>query len=95
MHIHTADELKAMTETEHKVLENKLRRMLRRRGHSLVKSRIRDPRGIGYGKYMIAETTFSCTPRGNLTAGRIVAGDAGFGWTMGLDDVERWLDAPE
>jgi hypothetical protein len=90
LHIHTPEELKAMSPTEYKVLENHLRRMLRRRGHSLMKSRIRDPRALGHGGYQIAETTLGDR---SLTAGRVVAGGDGFGWRLGLADVERWLDA--
>ena len=36
---------------QYKTLENLLRRMLRRRGHSLVKSRIKDARSLGHGGY--------------------------------------------
>lgn len=36
-----------------KVQENRLRRVARRRGFVLVKSRQRDPRGLLYGKYML------------------------------------------
>jgi hypothetical protein len=92
MHVHTRDELNSMTDTQYKTLENLLRRMLRRRGHSLVKSRIKDARNLGHGGYMIAKTTLSGT--GGLEAGEPVAGHTGWGFTLGLDDVERWLDAP-
>jgi hypothetical protein len=43
-----------MSEADDKVLENRLRRMLQRRGYQLIKSRRRDPRAIDYGGYMIA-----------------------------------------
>ena len=36
-------------ENEEKVRENRLRRMAERQGYKLEKSRIRDPRAIGYG----------------------------------------------
>jgi hypothetical protein len=37
-----------------KVRENKLRRMAKRQGLELIKSRRRDPRAIDYGGYMLA-----------------------------------------
>ena len=36
-------------ENDEKVRENRLRRMAERQGYKLEKSRIRDPRAIGYG----------------------------------------------
>ena len=46
-----------MSEADDKVLENRLRRMLQRRGYQLIKSRRRDPRAIDYGGYMIADAS--------------------------------------
>ena len=61
-----------------KVLENRLRRTLVRRGYSLWKSRQRDPKGTTFGRYMIV-----------ADGGRVVGG-AGF--TLALAEVERWLE---
>jgi hypothetical protein len=58
-----------------KVRENRLRRMLARRGYQLVKNRARDPRALGYGKYMIM----------NLSDNREAAGG------LDLDAVEQWV----
>src|SRR4051794_5247230 len=70
--------LNGMTGSPFKVLENRLRRMLARRGFKLVKSRVRDSGAIGYGGYLIAG--------GDGIA--VAGGLRGFG----LDDVERWLE---
>jgi hypothetical protein len=62
-------------EQDEKVRENKLRRMAKRQGLQLVKSRLRDRRAIGYGTYVLADDR-----------NRIVAGER-----MSIDDVERYL----
>lgn len=46
-----------MSDLEHKVRENRLRRMARRQGLELVKSRRRDPRAIDYGLYWLVKAT--------------------------------------
>ena len=38
-----------------KVRENRLRRMARRQGLVLKKSRVRDPRALDYGKWLIVD----------------------------------------
>ncbi len=73
--IPTPDELNAMTPTEHKVFENRLRRASARQGLTLVKSRTRDPRAIGYGTYLLADEN-------NCVA---------VGPGLGLDEVARAL----
>jgi hypothetical protein len=40
-----------------KVLENRLRRTAGRRGYLLEKSRVRDPKGLGYARYRILDTS--------------------------------------
>jgi hypothetical protein len=42
-----------MPSTITKVVENRLRRVARRQGYVLRRSRMRDPRGIGYGGYRL------------------------------------------
>jgi len=79
MQIHTPAELKAMSPSDYKVLDNKMRRMVQRRGYRLSRSRVRDPGAIGYGVYWIIN------PKYNL----IEAGDPQNGMT--LSEVEQWL----
>jgi hypothetical protein len=73
-------DLSAMSDQEYKVLENRLRRMLDRQGYRLLKSRARDPRAITYGGYMIVDHE----------VGGAAAGGEGRGYTLDLNDVERW-----
>jgi hypothetical protein len=61
-----------------KVRENRLRRMAKRQGLDLVKFRVRDPRALDYGRWLVVD------PFTNS----IVAGEPGY---MGLDDVEAFL----
>jgi hypothetical protein len=70
---------KPLTPMEFKTLENKLRRMAARQGFTLSKSRLRDPRALGYGGYQIE--------RDNV----IVAGGQSYQHMMSLDEVEAWL----
>ncbi|MDY6869257.1 MAG: hypothetical protein SV966_01320 [Actinomycetota bacterium] len=44
-----------MSDTEHKVLENRLRRAAERQDLRLLKSRARDPRSRLYGTYMLVD----------------------------------------
>ncbi len=48
-------DLSKMTDSEYKVLENRLRRAARRQGLHLEKSRTRDPRASDYGKYWLLD----------------------------------------
>lgn len=43
-----------MADTD-KVRENRLRRMATRQGLTLQKSRLRDPRAIGFGRYQLGD----------------------------------------
>jgi hypothetical protein len=52
----TYDEINALTPEEFKVYENRLRRMAKRQGLFINKSRIRDPRAIGYGGYYLLDS---------------------------------------
>jgi hypothetical protein len=67
-----------------KTRENRLRRMLDRRGYTLQKSRARDPGGLTYGGYQIVNTQ-----TGGVDAGW---GNANRGFAFSLDDVEAWLE---
>lgn len=76
-----------MTETDaaFKVRENRVRRALDRQGFKLLKSRARDPRDLTFGGYMVVDHQFG----GAVAGGH---GNAGRGYSMGLEDVERWVD---
>jgi len=67
-----------------KVLEDRLRRTLARRGYTLIKSRARDPKALTYGRYLIAW--------GAVTADRAQCHIDGTAMT--LSDVQRWVDEP-
>jgi hypothetical protein len=70
-----------MTSAE-KVLENRLRRMLDRRGYRLMRSRARDPRDLTHGGYHIVDH------QGIIVAGR---GNIGRNYAMTLAEVHEWV----
>lgn len=76
-----AAEVDAMTDQQRKVLENRLRRAAERQGLRLERSRLRDPRAIGYGTYQL---------RGERES-TVVAADHQRGYGLGLHDVARYL----
>lgn len=69
-----------------KARETRLRRMADRQGFKLVKSRLRDPKATGYGRYVLINII------------RNAAVPDGLGPTgqpnMTLDEVEEWLAPP-
>ncbi len=67
--------------SEDKIVENRCRRALDRRGLTLQKSRRRDPKAIDYGGYMIVDAATNTA----------VAGASPIAFSMSLDDVEAWL----
>jgi hypothetical protein len=67
--------------SDSKVRENRLRRMADRQQLRLRKSKLRDPRAIGYGTYMLVD----------LSTGFLVLGDTNLGYGFDLDDVEKYL----
>jgi hypothetical protein len=67
-----------------KVRENRLRRMAERQGLRLEKSRLRDPRALGYGGYMLIGV------KSNL----VMYGDQPYPYGCTLDDI-AWYLAPE
>jgi hypothetical protein len=67
-----------------KVRENRLRRMLDRRGFKLVKSRRRDTEAWDFGSYIIIDQA----------TGLIVEGGSHQAHLPGLEDVEAWLKKP-
>ena len=78
----SADEIDAMTAQDRKVLENRLRRAADRQGLRLEKSRVRDPRAIGFGTFrLVDERTNSVT----------LGDDSSRGYGVGLHDVARYL----
>jgi hypothetical protein len=62
-----------------KVHENRLRRMAARQGLTLQKSRLRDPRAIGYGTYQLTDGS------------NLVAWGSQSGYGLTLDEVEKYL----
>jgi len=79
--IPSPDEINAMSDTDYKVYENRLRRMAQRQGLRLAKSRRRDPRAWDYNTYMLVDVA---------TTG-IVASGSQSGYGLGLDDIEKEL----
>jgi hypothetical protein len=79
--IPTADQINAMTDTEHKVYENRLRRMAARQRLLLEKSRRRDTFAPDYNTYRLVDQQ----------TGQLVAGDQNTGYGMALDDIHRAL----
>lgn len=64
-----------------KVRENRLRRMAKRQGVAVVKSRRRDPRALDFGGYGIID------PQRNAW----LAGADHHAFELSLDQVEDWL----
>ena len=79
--IPTAGEVNAMSDSDVKVLENRLRRAAERQGLRLEKSRSRDPRALTYGTYRVVD---------NATDS-IAAGGTTNGYGLGLDEVAEYL----
>lgn len=79
--IPTIDQINAMTDTEHKVYEDRLRRIAQGQGLRLEKSRRRDTRAANFGTYKLVD------PNTNT----IAAGDEQNGYGLGLDDIDRAL----
>jgi hypothetical protein len=70
------------TETmKHKVLENLIRRKLKRMGYELTKSKRRDPQAYDFAGYMILDKWTRATVRGN---------EQGRNFELTLDDVEAF-----
>jgi hypothetical protein len=72
------------TDTEAKVLENRLRRVAARRGLRLEKSRRRDPNAIDYGGYMLVDAYRNI----------VVAGASPHAFSCSLADIEHELSLP-
>jgi hypothetical protein len=64
-----------------KIRENRLRRAAERQGLNLSKSRLRDPRAVGYGLYTLSD---------KQTGGVLVSTQSSAG--MSLDEVEDRLN---
>jgi hypothetical protein len=77
--IPTAAEVAAMNALQLKVLENRLRRAADRQGLRLEKSRLRDPRAIGYGTFMLTKS------------GSTVYAGSPNGYGVGLHEVAQYL----
>lgn len=71
-----------MDELQHKIYENRVRRIADRQGLKLEKSRRRDPRAIGYGMYRLTD------PNTNTLVAYTPWGD---GYGLSLDEAHRTL----
>jgi hypothetical protein len=69
-----------------KVVENRLRDTLKRRGLRLEKSRRRDPQALTYARYWIIGARMPLTPNQFLIA--VIEGDSHRAYTMTLDQVD-------
>jgi len=65
-----------------KVYENRLRRMARRQGLLLAKSRRRDTRAYDWGTYWLLDAN----------SGTVACGDTSTGYGMSLDEIEAALN---
>jgi hypothetical protein len=73
---------RAQIDREDKVRENRLRRLAKRRGYRLSKSRVRDKAALGYGGYMLIAAF------GNL----VMLGADPYSFSATLEDVEGYLN---
>jgi hypothetical protein len=64
-----------------KVIENRLRRMAERQGYRLEKSHRRDPRAIGFERYMLVD------PATNA----VIIGGSPFAYSATLDEIAEFL----
>jgi hypothetical protein len=69
-----------------KTRENRLRRVARRQGYQLVRSRTRDPHATDHGLYAVINPAINGAVNPASANGRLCS------WT--LDTVEEWLDRP-
>ena len=69
-------------EVAEKVLENRMRRALKRRGMRLVKSKRRDPKAFDFGGYMII----------NAENNTVVCGTDPMAFSLSLDNVAQYVD---
>ncbi|MBF0321785.1 MAG: hypothetical protein HQL62_02385 [Magnetococcales bacterium] len=71
-------------ETNDKIKENRLRRMAKRQGLCLKKSRRRDPRAVDFDGYMLVDAYENF----------VVVGGGAFFFSATLEDVEDYLTRP-
>ncbi|GAA5162380.1 hypothetical protein GCM10023321_47890 [Pseudonocardia eucalypti] len=83
--IPSAEQINAMSTAEYRVYENDIRRMARRHGLELQKSRRRDPRAMDYGKYMLVRVEES--PGGDWRSRRLFTYARG----LALHEIHRLL----
>jgi hypothetical protein len=72
----------AAAKRKHKVDEIRVRRMARRRGWSLVRSRRRDPRAVGFGTYGVFDFDHNAW---------VLCATGSDGHGLSLERIERWL----
>ena len=79
----TANRINAMTPVQYKTYEDRLRRMAKRQGLVLMKSRTRDQRARDYCGYMLVDDRNTAVAGGNPNA-----------YSMSIDEVEQYLTDP-
>jgi hypothetical protein len=67
--------------TAEKILENRLRRVAKRRGYTLLKSRARDPLAVTFGGFMLVD-------QNNV----VVLGSGNFPYNADLAEVAEFFD---
>lgn len=72
-----------------KVIENRLRDTLRRRGYRLEKSRRRDPHALTYQRYWVIWEKHEANYAGFVLPA--TEGDSERAYTMTLDQVDAWV----
>src|SRR5690349_3790648 len=77
---HALRNYSGVMDTALKTREIRLRRAAARQGLTIHRSRVRDTRALAYGHYHIAQN------------GQVIAGGGGMGYTMTMDEVERYLN---
>lgn len=66
--------------------EQNIRRLAKREGYSLHKSRCRNPDQPGYGGYMLTDSTTSVV---------MLGGGPAFPYSADLEEISDWLTSPE
>lgn len=83
--IPTTNQLNAMSATQYKTYENRLRRAADRQGLRLMKSRRRDPRATDYNTYMLVD----------VATNTLAVWGAQSGYGLGLDEIDEALQQPD
>lgn len=94
MNVPALHEIVALTPSEFKIYENRLRRMARRQGLRLEKSRARDQRSYAYNTYQLTTGGYTIIERGCTalrTPGQVVYGDSNRGYGLSIEEIHYTL----